>query len=73
MLDNNEILNGDDTEELERKDTAYVKCPGCGANMVFDPITQTLKCEHCGTIEDFSKSKEVKELDILDSLKEREN
>ena len=61
-----------DNEELERKDTVIVKCPGCGANMNFDPTTQTLKCEHCGTIEDFSKSKSVKEIDILNSLNERE-
>ena len=73
MFDNNDMINGETAESLERKDTAYVKCPGCGANMVFDPITQTLKCDHCGTFEDFSKSKKVKELDILDSLKEREN
>ena len=73
MLDNSKMTNDENLEELERKDTAYVKCPGCGANMVFDPITQTLKCDHCGTIEDFSKSKNVKEIDILDSLKEREN
>ncbi len=69
----NESLEKDlDLEELEQKTTVYVKCSGCGANMVFDPKTQALRCEHCGSIEDFSKNREVKELDILDSLKERE-
>lgn len=73
MSDLNSALEKDfDTKDLERKETSYVKCSSCGANMVFDPVTQALKCDHCGAIEDFSKSKNVKELDILDSLKERE-
>lgn len=74
MINEGENLEQElNNEELERKNTVFVKCPGCGANMVFDPITQALKCEHCGTIETFTKSKKVQELDILDSLKEREN
>lgn len=73
MIDNHDKINGENSEELERKDTSYVKCPNCGANMAFDPITQTLKCDHCGTFEDFSKSRKVKELDILDCLGESEN
>ncbi|MBO5926136.1 MAG: hypothetical protein J6Q38_01070, partial [Clostridia bacterium] len=60
-------------EQAEHKDTVYVKCSSCGANMTFDPVTQALKCGHCGSIEDFKKSHKVKELDILDSLKEKEN
>ncbi len=72
MIDSEGKLNVE-REELEAKETSYAKCPSCGANMTFNPLTQTLKCDHCGTIKDFSKSKSVKELDILDSLKEREN
>ena len=72
MSDLNEVLDKNFNNNTERKDTAYVKCSSCGANMIFDPITQALKCDHCGAIEDFSKSKNVKELDIIDSLKERE-
>ena len=30
------------------KENSY-KCQMCGGNMVFDPVTQTLKCENCGT------------------------
>ncbi len=60
-------------ENVEIKTTSYVKCSSCGSNMVFDPITQALKCKHCGSIDDFSKDKNVKELDILDSLKQRES
>lgn len=60
-------------DEVERKQTAYVKCANCGANMVFDPVTQSLKCPHCGTLEDFKKSSNVVELDILDSFSVHEN
>ena len=27
-----------------------VKCPGCGSGMVFDPVSQKVKCEHCSTM-----------------------
>lgn len=29
--------------------TDVSKCPNCGANLVFSPDTQDLKCDHCGT------------------------
>ena len=41
-----------------------VKCPNCGGNMEFDPQTQTLKCQHCGTAIDIVKNKEVSEINI---------
>ena len=28
-----------------------IACPGCGAGMRFDPDTQHLKCEYCGSLE----------------------
>ncbi len=62
------FINEISEENKERKNTTYVKCSNCGSNMIFDPITQALKCNHCGSIDDFSKDKNVKELDILDSL-----
>ena len=46
------------------KESAFIKCDGCGGNMIFDPATQCLKCEHCGKTVDFGKDREVKELDI---------
>ena len=46
------------------KESAFIKCDGCGGNMIFDPATQCLKCEHCGKTVDFGKDSEVKELDI---------
>lgn len=41
-----------------------VKCPNCGGNMAFDPATQTLKCQHCGTAIDTNKDTAVLENDI---------
>lgn len=46
------------------KDTAFVKCSSCGSNMVFDPQTQNLKCEHCGRVENFAKNSDVEEISI---------
>lgn len=46
------------------KESAFIKCEGCGGNMVFDPASQCLKCEHCGKIVDFGKNTEVEEIDI---------
>ena len=50
------------------KETVHVKCDGCGANMLFDPLTQELKCPHCGTITTFEKSAKVNELAINDAI-----
>lgn len=36
------------TGETENE-TAVVKCPACGANMVYDSESGSLYCEHCGT------------------------
>ena len=49
----------------DKKSTVTRKCDGCGANMVFDPETQTLKCFHCGSVKDFEKSDNVVEMDVL--------
>jgi DNA-directed RNA polymerase subunit RPC12/RpoP len=37
-----------DEQEVKRK-TASHQCPNCGGSMKFDPATQTLKCERCGS------------------------
>ncbi len=47
------------------KETEVIKCSACGSNMVFDPQTQKLICPHCNRLEDFYKSSDVKELDII--------
>lgn len=63
-----------DAERLggAEKESAFVKCGGCGGNMVFDPETQCLKCEHCGRVDDFGKSSEVEELAIEDAFEKSE-
>lgn len=62
-----------DFAEIEnQKETVTVKCPSCGANMVFDPETQMLKCPHCETVTDFEKSSKVQELDILSAFNSAE-
>ena len=54
-------------------DTVTAKCDSCGANMLFDPATQMLKCPHCGSVKDFEKSNKVEEIDILKAFGEGES
>lgn len=63
-----------DAEKISgpEKESAFIKCEGCGGNMIFDPETQCLKCEHCGKIVDFGKSAAVEELSIEDAFKKSE-
>ncbi len=63
-LSDNENLN-----EAE-KQSAYIKCEGCGGNMVFDPETQSLKCEHCGRVDAFDKNSKVDEVDIENAFEQ---
>ena len=44
--------------------TEYVKCSGCGANMEFDPNTQSLACPHCGNVVQFDTNKSACEIDL---------
>ena len=32
----------------ENTDVSVIKCPGCGADMVFDPAAGALSCPYCG-------------------------
>ncbi len=52
----------------DQKETVTVKCDACGANMVFDPATQLLKCPHCESVKDFEKGSNVHEIDILSAF-----
>ena len=61
------------TENKKRKETAYVKCDNCGANLSFDPATQELKCAHCGSFKSFEKSHVAKEVFIENGFMEAEN
>ncbi len=41
-----DTLNQNDT--VSKEETDKFACPGCGANMTFNPDTQTLMCQYCG-------------------------
>ena len=52
---NSKVLEGSQT-----------KCDGCGSEMIFDPQTQNLVCEHCGLQKDFEKSNVYEKHNIKD-------
>lgn len=41
--------NNDPYAEDVQTDTAVMKCPSCGANMIYEAESGMLYCEHCGT------------------------
>ncbi len=53
-------------------ETEQIKCERCGANMIFDPGTQTLYCEHCGNHREIEHDKDVREIDINKAFEEGE-
>jgi len=59
--------------EESDKQTAFIKCEGCGGNMVFNPQTQNLKCEHCGREDNFIKSASVCEISLGRALEDDVN
>lgn len=50
--------------EKEKAQADYIKCASCGGNMVFDPESQMLSCEHCGSKVSFENEKAVEEINI---------
>ncbi len=48
----------------EEVNTSTRKCGGCGANMVYDPNTNSLICPHCGTKESIEFTGKSVELDL---------
>jgi len=50
----------------------YIKCDNCGANMQFNPDTQTLYCDSCGSSKDFEKDRQVQELAISQAFENDE-
>ena len=63
-----EMETGEFGEPQLKVDTEIVKCPGCGANMVFDPDEQMLVCGHCGTKQSFENILPAEELDLLSGM-----
>lgn len=45
-------------------DTESIKCSACGSNMVFQPESQMLYCEHCGTKQSFASDLRAEEIDL---------
>ena len=62
----------DYSQDLEQVQTFNAKCPNCGSVMVFDPDTQGLKCEHCGSTVAIVKNFEEIENDITKGFAEAE-
>ena len=59
-------------KEMREVETFSAKCQGCGATMVFDPETQSLKCPHCGTVGEIEKDFSVIENDIIKGFQDAE-
>ncbi len=56
-------------EESEGVETDYEKCEACGSNMKYDPKSNMLFCEHCGTKRAFGEGARAEELAIEDALR----
>ncbi len=50
--------------EFKQQDSVQHRCPNCGAALTYDPADGKLRCEHCMSLVDFSKSHDVKERDF---------
>lgn len=57
----------DSTNQIQAQ-TEWVKCEGCGSNMVFDPQKQALNCPHCGSQKSFAQDKVALEQDFALSM-----
>jgi DNA-directed RNA polymerase subunit RPC12/RpoP len=45
----------DNNEKIDSQDINHYPCPGCGGNMVFDPVTQVLSCPYCDSKQEIEK------------------
>ena len=53
------------SENSKQVQTSNAKCMACGANMVFDPDSQSLYCSHCGTKQSFKTVFTADEIDLV--------
>lgn len=58
-------MEQDNRDREEVVSTDFIKCENCGANMVFNPDTQTLYCPHCDNKKEFFDKDTAKEQDYL--------
>ena len=59
-------------EEPRDVETEYEKCEACGSNMKYDPKSNMLYCEHCGTKRALGEEEQAAELAIEDALRAAE-
>lgn len=69
MSEQKDLSNGF-SDQQNRVDTEFIKCPGCGANMEFNPQTQALYCPHCGSETKFDTQKIASEKELLGGFSE---
>lgn len=50
-----------DLEEAEQKDVFNCKCPGCGAELEYDPTETMLKCPFCGATKEINWNNKASE------------
>ncbi len=58
--------------DLREVETASTKCPGCGANMRFDPLSQGLLCAYCGAKKALPDEFRTTEIHLSHALSEGE-
>lgn len=63
MVENENIENVD-VEQAKVKEVFNCKCPGCGAELQYDPGATMLKCPFCGTTKAVDWSKKTSEQDF---------
>lgn len=51
-------------ETKNKTSTQFIKCDGCGANMIFEPETHSLTCLHCGNKKVIESEGNAEEIDI---------
>lgn len=57
-------------EYTEKENRNEIVCSGCGSSLKFEPGTDSLKCQHCGTMNQIAVSNEIiEEIDFVDFLK----
>ena len=54
--------------ESRTVETQKTKCPTCGANMTFDPATQSLRCPYCDTKKELDDSAKTAEINLSEAL-----
>lgn len=64
--DKTEFSEINNIDVLPSNEADVFKCHGCGANMQYNPTTQKLVCEHCGSEVDITADSNVTERDFTE-------